>query len=338
MSQQQGNRTVLVTGACGFIGAHLCRGLAERGDSVVAVDQKPLEADPELDWLLSPVKEKIAFVRLDTGDLAGLVRAARDHQVEAIIHAAALTDPVLIMREPLFSMKSMVGSTLNVLETARLLSLRRVIYISSLAVYAAMEYEPIDENHPVHRTDQPPSIGAYSSSKLASESIGLTYWGLYEVDFLALRLSAVYGFGMRYPMYIKPMVENALSGQATAFEQGGDMCRDYTYIGDVVDGTLRALDAEKALEQRIFNVSSGRPLVKASEVAQEIKRVLPEASIEIGGGRSEIEQREVKRGQLSIERAREAFGFESAYPIREGVKAYIEVYGQYLDETGRKRA
>ncbi len=327
------SRTVLVTGGCGFIGAHVCRGLAERGDSVVCVDVKPIEADPQLAWLLDPVQERIRFVGLDTANLSGLLRAAQDHQVDSIIHTAAIVNPLMILSEPLFSIKSMLEGTLNVLETARILNLERVIYLSSLAVYAAAEYEPIDEDHPVHKSGQAPSLATYSTSKLASESAGMTYWGLYGVDWVVLRLSAVYGFGMRYPMYVKPMVENSLVGAATRFEKGGDMKRDYTYVKDVVAGTLLALSCTKSLEHRIFNLSTGLPLVKASEAAKMVRQCLPDASIEIGPGLSELEENEVKRGQLSIEKARQQLGFEPAYPIAEGIKDYVLTYRQYLDDS-----
>jgi nucleoside-diphosphate-sugar epimerase len=327
------SKTVLVTGGCGFIGAHICRGLAERGAAVVCADMKPLEADPQLAWLLGPVRDRICFVGLDTTNLAGMLRAARDHHVDSIIHAAAIVDPVLILSEPLFSVKSMLDGTLNVLETARILNLKRVIYLSSIAVYTAAEYEPMDEDHPVHKSDQAPSLATYSSSKLASESVGMTYWGLYGLDFIVLRLSAVYGFGMRYPIYVKPMVENSLIGAATRFDKGGDMKRDYTYVEDVVAGTLLALDCTKSLEHRIFNLSTGLPLVKASEVAKVVRECLPDSSIEIGSGLSELEETEVKRGQLSIEKARKELGLEPGYPITEGIKDYIQVYRQFLNDS-----
>jgi len=336
--QEEAKKTVMVTGGCGFIGAHICRGLAERGDSVVCADVKALEADPELNWLLEPVKDRIRFIKLDTADLAGILRAARDHQAVSIIHTAAIVDPALILSEPLYSMKSMLDGTLNVLETARILNMERIIYLSSLAVYTAAEYEPMDEDHPVHKSDQAPSLATYSSSKLASESIGMSYWGLYGLDFIVLRLSAVYGFGMRYPMYVKPMVENSVIGTPTWFEEGGDMKRDYTYVKDVVAGTLLALDCTRPLEHRIFNLSTGIPLVKASEAAKVVKESVPDASIEIGAGLNELEKNEVKRGQLSIEKARKELGFEPRFSLSDGIKDYIEAFRQYVEGTKSKKA
>ena len=215
----------------------------------------------------------------------------------------------------------MLDGTLNVLEMAGILNLKRVIYLSSIAIYTAAEYEPMDEDHPVHKSDQAPSLATYSSSKLASESVGMTYWGLYGLPIHRIRLSAVYGFGMRYPIYVKPMVENSLIGRrpAMAVDKGGDMKGDYTYVEDVVAGTLLALDCTKPLEHRIFNLSTGLPLVKASEAAKVVRECLPDSSIEsVGSGLSELEETEVKRGQLSIEKARKELGLEPGYPITEG--------------------
>jgi nucleoside-diphosphate-sugar epimerase len=91
-------------------------------------------------------------------------------------------------------------------------------------------------------------LAAYTSSNLAAESFGLLYWGSYSVDFVAVRLSAVYGLEMQYPMYIKPMVENALLGLPSTFPAGADMARDYTYINDVVTGILLVLDYQKPFD------------------------------------------------------------------------------------------
>lgn len=266
-------KTILVTGGIGFIGAHICKALSQRGDYVVCADVKPLEANPQLDWLLEPVKSNIFFLKLDTTNLAGMIRATRDHHVDKIIHAAGLTDADIFLNEPMLAMRSIVGGSLTVFETARILDIRRVIYISSIAVYSSIEYEPMDEDHPVIRSNQPPPLAAYSSSKLASESFGLSYWGFYNLDFIAVRLSGVYGFGMQYPMYIKPMVENVLMGRPSQFDSGGDMSRDYTYIDDVVTGILLALDHEKPFNHRIFNLSNGQSPIKASEIAEVIKHI-----------------------------------------------------------------
>lgn len=327
------NKAVLVSGGTGFIGAHICKALAQRGESVICADIKPIEVNPQLNWFLEPVKNKIMFLKLDTTDLAGLLRATRDHQVGKIIHASAMTDSEVILNQPLLTMKSIVGGSLNIFETARILNLKRVIYISSIAVYSSVEYEPMDEDHPVLRSDQPPPLAAYSSSKLAAESFGLCYWGYHGLDFLAFRLSAVYGFGMQYPMYIKPMVEDALSGRPSKFQTGGDMSRDYTYVKDVVRGILLALDNQTPFQHRIFNLSSGEPPVKASQLAKIIRQILPNASIAIGNGLDEIEEKQVKsRGRLSIERARKEFGYEPKYSLTEGIKDYIQSYTEYMEK------
>ena len=323
-------KTVLVTGGTGFLGAHICRVLAERGDRVIQADLKPSEANPPLAWLLEPVRGGITFLRLDTENITGLIRACQHHGVESMIHASAITDLDLLVKEPAYSARSIIGGALNVMETARLLGIPRVIYISSIAVYSAVEYEPMDEDHTVLRSDQRPALASYTSAKLSCESLGLCYWGFHQLDFVAVRLSAVYGLGMNYPMYIKPMVEESLNGKAVRFSSGGDMIRDYTYISDVVSGIIQALDHPRSFRYRIFNLSSGEAPVRASELARVVRATLPEAQIEIGPGMTAIEEAQVKsRGRLSIERARREFGYAPRYSLSEGVRAYVEEFRAY---------
>src|SRR5215204_1791924 len=102
--------------------------------------------------------------------------------------------------------------------------------------------------------------GHYGTSKMAGEAIGLAYASFQDVDFISLRVTAIYGFGMRSPMYIKPMVENAVRGVPTRFATGGPMKRDYTHVLDCCEAIMRALDAPRWAEgeQRILNVAAGR--------------------------------------------------------------------------------
>lgn len=316
--------TTMITGGSGFLGTYVARMLAERGDQVVVFDAA--SPSPMLAALTQPFSEQIIYVRSQILDLSSLLRCARQYNVERMFHAAALYDPPYSLAEPAITYQVNVTGTLNVLEAARFLGVRRVVLSSSIAVYAPRQYEPIDEWHPILLPTSGNPLGHYGASKAAAEIIGLTYSSANGVDFIALRNSAIYGYGMRYPMYIKPMVENSVRGLPTRFATGGAMKRDYTHVKDVAQAVMHALGIPAAtLRQRVFNVGSGA-LHSASQVAETVRSVLPDADIEIGPGLSPMEESDMRaRGMLDLTAAREQLHYEPAYTLEAGIYDYIEM-------------
>src|SRR6266487_7072875 len=201
---------ILITGGSGFLGTYVIRQLAQRSDHIVSFDIAP--PAPQLAALTAAYAEHVTYVRGQILDLAGLMRCVKEHNIERIFHAAALYDPPYSLQDPAITFQVNVNGTINVLEAARLCGVQRVVQSSSIAVYAPRQYEPIDERHPIHIPSTGNPLGPYGASKAAAEIVGITYYSTNGVDFIALRNSAIYGHGMRYPMYIKPMVENSVRG------------------------------------------------------------------------------------------------------------------------------
>jgi UDP-glucose 4-epimerase len=190
----------------------------------------------------------------------------------------------------------------------------------------------------LRETDPPFSVTAgnpaahYGTSKMAGEAIGMAYASFQELDFTALRVTAIYGFGMRQAMYIKPMVENAVRGLPARFATGGPMRRDYTHVLDCCAGILRALEVSRLPEgeQRVLNVSAGKTHT-ASEVAAMVRRVIPAADIEIGDTLTPLEAGNVKmRAPLDISAARRVLGWSPQWTLEDGIRDYAERYRQYL--------
>ena len=318
--------TIMITGGSGFLGTYVARVLAERGDRVIIFDAAgPV---PELSALTAPFEQQIVRIRGQILDLSSLLRGVQQHRVERIFHAAALYDPPYSLEEPALTFQVNVNGTINVLEAARFLGLQRVVQSSSIAVYAPRQYEPIDELHPILLPSAGNPLGSYGASKAAAEIVGLTYYSSNGVDFIALRNSAIYGYGMRYPMYIKPMVENSVRKLPTRFATGGDMRRDYTHVKDIAQAVIKALDVPAStLTQRIFNIGSGT-MHSATEVAETVRKILPEADIEIGTGLSALEQSDMRaRGTLDLTAARQQLKYEPRYSLEAGIRDYIEMYG-----------
>ena len=328
--------SVLVTGGSGFLGCHIIKELVERGDRVVNYDIRPFSEDYR--WLLGEKERESAFERGSIEDLSELIAVVEKHNIEKVVHAAAIVDPPLLLDHPVLAYRVNIGGTINVLEAARLLGLSRVVYISSNGVFTSKKYEPINEEHPVLLPNEGPGNGPYSISKISCEAFGMSYADRFGFDFISLRPSAVYGFGMQYPMYIKPMVENSVRGVATRFETGRDFPRDYTYVADVCSAAIKALDTSKEdLKDRIFLIATGKKLATPGEIAETVRKFIPSADIEVGAGLTEWNKREIKyRGVIDIRRAREQLGYNPRYDIEEGIKAYINVFQMYLENEGVK--
>ena len=316
---------VLITGGSGFIGSYTAVEIARAGHEPVLFDMAPPSwgAAAALESLDSPPP----FVRGDIADLTELLSVLREHEITLIFHAAAVFDPPVSMTHPAPCYRVNVMGTVNVLEAARVAPVTRVVMASSIAVYAPRRYEPMDEAHPTNDPTGGNPLGPYGASKAAAELIGLTYASTGLMDFVGLRYSGVYGFGMRYPMYVRPMVESTVEGKPVSFPTGGDMPRDYTYVVDAARATCMALFAPPAdLRRRVFNVATGR-LTRASDLAGVVTSVLPDARIEIGPGLNDYERSDARmRGTLAIDAAREDLGFECAFDLAAGVADYAERY------------
>jgi len=314
----------LVTGGSGFIGVYLLKKLAEQGIEVINYDLAPPTI--ELQKYLGNQKDKIMFVKGNILDWPTFLSVVAEKKVQKIVHMAALFDPQESNRIPYFTHQVNIGGTLNVLEAAKIYRLQRVVFASSIGVYPEKSYEPMDEKHPVLIPGT--AHGShYGASKIAGEILGLAYWKNNGVSFVALRFSGVFGFGMRYPMFIKNMIENALQNKATEFKTGGELRRDYTYVKDCVKAIICALGAEdKRLTQRVYLTASGE-IISGGQVAQLVRDVISGAVIKIEPVLSDSEKiDQAKRGKLDISLAEKELGYKPQFHLKEAIKDYIELF------------
>ena len=330
-------RTILVTGGAGFIGSHVARRLAERGDRVVVFDARLPQA--EAAWWLLPVLERVSFWQGGVDQWPEVLAVVTGQRFDGIVHAAAIGDPAAVQRRPLLALRVNVEGSLNLLEATRLFAIPRIVLFSSIGALPGIRYQPVDASHPVICNDEGPGSGFYGASKVAVEAFAYGYRSAFGTDFIVLRPSAVYGFGQQHPIFVKPMVEDAVHGRPTRFAQGRDFPRDYTHVEDVADLAVRALDAPaESVRDRVFYAATGQPLRTAGEVADIVRRLIPTAAIEIGPGLSEADRLEIRyRGMLSIAAAAAQLGYTPRFArLEDGIADYIRVYRQYVAE-GRER-
>ena len=173
---------VLVAGGSGFIGSHLVRELLKKGDRVVILDQAPNTK------LIGDIVGQLKIVRGDATNLVDILHTVKENGVRDVYHLIALLADVS-QEKPLLAFKVNTESTLNFLEAARILSLRRIVFASSVAVYDPKATLPVSESSPL----RPASV--YGETKVSSEFYGMHYHKLFGVDFRALRFTTIYGLG-----------------------------------------------------------------------------------------------------------------------------------------------
>jgi UDP-glucose 4-epimerase len=328
------DRPVLVTGGTGFIGSYVVNALLESGRSVVAFDVRGLT--PEGRFVLGDRAEEAVVEEGSVDDWSRVLHVVRSHRPVDVVHLATITNPVYLFTNPMPGVRVNFEGTINVLEAARLFDVRRIVYFSSIGVLPAKQYEPIDAAHPIFLAREAVPTGVYGASKIAGEAFCFAYNQAFGTDFRTIRPSAVYGFGMQWPIFIKPMVEGAVRGETVTFESGGPFPRDYTHASDLASLALACLVGPDDAD-RVFYGATGEPLVTAGEVARIVMELVPGSRIEIPDLLTEADQMELPyRGRLSIDNARSQLGWEPRFQdVRDGIADYVERYRAFLDARSR---
>jgi len=329
--------TVLVTGGSGFIGTHLCKMLAERGDRVVNFDLYPRSGP--LSSLIRDIEPEIVYEKGDVANLTQLLALIQKHRPNRIAHLAASIDMQSIESYPMQVYEQMVGGTVNVLEAMRLLGgVERMVSLSSIGVLGTKQYEPIDCNHPTLMASEGPG-GLYGAGKAAGEAFCWAYADLFNLDIVQLRPSAAYGFLTRNEIFMNEMVEGALRGETVRLPHGRHVPRDYTHVHDIAGITLAALTAPSSrLKHRVFYAASGMsPLVTAGDIAGIVREMVPGADVDIGETNTPlIERYDLKmRGVHDVRPVQDQLGYTIKYrDIRAGMEEYADRYCEYLLSQG----
>ncbi len=310
---------VLVTGAAGFIGSHMCEALLARGDEVVGVDN----FDP---FYARAVKER---------NLEGLRRTAGFRLVEAdivrqplpldgvsvLLHLAARPGVRPSLEDPASYSETNVTGTVRVLEAARRAGIRRVVFGSSSSVYGNATPAPFAEDVPAAWP-----ISPYAASKRAGELMAHAFAHLYDMQIACLRFFTVYGPRQRPDLAIHRFTDLIARGQAVRMHGDGSSERDYTYITDCVDGILAAVEwtarPRSGGRAEPINVGGGAR-VRLDRLIQLIGRTLGrEVRIE----RHPDQPGDVRLTDADLRRAGEELGFRPKVGIEEGIRHFVRWY------------
>jgi UDP-glucuronate 4-epimerase len=321
--------SILLTGAAGFIGFHVAKALLERGDRVVGIDNINDYYDVRLkEARLAQLRAYpgFAFAQLDVADRDGIFAViARHRELRSIIHLAAQAGVRYSLENPYAYVDANVMGTLVMLEAARRIDrLTAITYASSSSVYGANRQQPFSVED---RVDQPVSL--YAATKRGCELMAHTYSHLFGMPATGLRFFTVYGPWGRPDMAAYLFTSAILAGQPIKVFNEGRMARDFTYIDDIVAGTIAAHDRSPAVAagvpHRIYNLGNHRPeqLLDFIAVLERLlgrtatKELLP------------LQPGDVPESFADIEASRRDLGFDPKTTIEVGLARFVQWYKQY---------
>ena len=265
---------ILITGAAGFIGSHLCERLVSRGDTVITLDNFNDYYDParkrENVYQLS---NHSCFIlrEADICDEETINRIFAEHRPEAVVHLAAYgAVRFSIGRAKLYTDVN-IGGSINLLEAAREIGVENFVFASTSSVYGNTKHLPFVETDPCN---QP--LAPYPASKRAVELMGYTYHHLHGLNFTALRFFNVYGPRGRPDMMPFIVTDSTVNQREIVLFDRGQMKRDWTYIDDIVSGIIAALD--QPLGYELINLGRGEPIFM-TDFVEIIERLVGQKAI-----------------------------------------------------------
>ena len=316
---------ILVTGAAGFIGYHVTQQLLSEGEEVLGIDNLNSYYDPalkqaRLDRLLR--HNRFAFRKIDVSEPEAIL-PLMDLEIEAIVHLAAQAGVRYSLENPFAYVQSNVMGQVAMLELARRIrGLKNFVYASSSSVYGANSKVPFDIKDDV---EQPQSL--YAATKRADELIAYTYAHLYGLACTGLRFFTVYGPWGRPDMAYYSFTRAIIEGKPIRIFNHGQMWRDFTYIDDIVQGTVRALRRPATGEppHAVYNLGNCQPQKLTDFVAVLEEKLGLKASLIF----APMQAGDVTHTFADIEASRRDLGFEPVTPIEAGLKHFVGWYKGY---------
>ncbi len=313
--------TILVTGAAGFIGFHLSRGLLEKGYRVIGLDSMNEYYDVSLKKsrleILKPYPDFV-FCKEDIQNLSGLKKIFQTHTIDRVCNLAAQAGVRYSLEDPFSYQKSNLEGFLNLLEMAREYQVQNFVYASSSSVYGSNEKTPFSVED---RVDTPVSL--YAATKKANELMAHAYHHLFGFPCTGLRFFTVYGPWGRPDMALFLFTDAIVNNRPIDVYNYGRMRRDFTYIDDIVDGTIAAIEKPHAYE--VFNLGNSN----TTELMEFIRVIEEELGMEAEKNMMPLQPGDVPATSADIQKSKEMLGFSPKTSIREGVHNFLVWYRGY---------
>ena len=330
---------ILVTGAAGFIGMHVCESLLKSGFNVVGIDNINDYYDVNLKMSRLEqltVFDNFKFYKLDLEDCNGLEEIFKQHEFSRIIHLAAQAGVRYSLENPRAYIGANIDGFMNILEAAKEHNVKHLVYASSSSVYGSNLQMPFNEDHNV---DHPLSM--YAATKKANELMAHTYSHLYNIPTTGLRFFTVYGPWGRPDMALFMFCKSIIENKPIDIYNHGQMQRGFTYISDIVEGIIKVMDkpavpdrnfigdnssaSTSSAPYRIFNIGNSEPC-PLMDYIHTLENIL---GIEAKKNFMEIQPGDVKSTSADTSKLENWVDFKPAVNIQTGIKEFVKWYREY---------
>jgi UDP-glucuronate 4-epimerase len=330
---------ILVTGTAGFIGSALATKLLNRGDHVIGIDNLNDYYDPSLKLArLEKLTSHSNFTeaRMSIEDKAAMDAVFREHNPDRIVNLAAQAGVRYSLENPYAYVDSNIYGFLNILENCRHCGIEHLVYASTSSVYGAHTNMPFSIHDHV---DHPVSL--YAATKKSNELMAHTYAHLFNIPTTGLRFFTVYGPWGRPDMALFMFTKKILAGEPIDVFNHGNHKRDFTYIDDIVEGVIRALDkaatpdpewrsdapdsATSAAPYRVYNIGNSEPvnLMRYIEVLEECLGKKAEYNL------LPLQPGDVPDTYADVTDLVNDVGYRPATSVEDGIAAFVEWYREY---------
>ena len=329
---------LLVTGAAGFIGAALCRVLLDRGDQVVGVDD--LNAYYDVNLKKARLEEltsstRFLFQKLDIANRVEVSDLFSSSDFDVVVNLAAQAGVRYSIENPSAYVDTNLVGFGNILEGCRHQAIDHLVFASSSSVYGANSKLPFSETDNV---DQP--ISLYAATKKANELMAHAYAELYQIPTTGLRFFTVYGPWGRPDMALFKFTKGILKGEPIPVYNRGEMIRDFTYIDDIVEGVVRAIDRPPLLDAdhennndpavrptpyQIYNIGNGHPVPLMRYIQALEKALGKKAQLEL----LPMQPGDVRATEADVSRLVSDLGYRPQIDVETGITRFVEWYCDY---------
>ena len=312
---------ILVTGGAGFIGCHLSKRLIELGHDVTIVDNFNQYYEPKLkrDRVKQLLKGlRFALREADITNPRQLDAIFRKRKIDAVCHLAAQAGVRYSIENPTAYVMANVVGTLNLLELSQKYRVKNFVFASSSSVYGDAKETPSSESHP---TDRPASV--YAATKKGGEALVYAYHSLYGFPATSLRFFTVYGPWSRPDMALLKFAKLIMEDKPIEIYNRGKMSRDWTYVDDIVDGIVRALN--KRLPYEVVNLGNGRPVELMAFISTLEKHLGKNAKKKY----LPKQAGDVLMTFADTRKARKLLGWKPRTSVDRGIKEFAEWFSAY---------
>ena len=333
------SKKILVTGAAGFIGYHLCEALIKEGYKVIGLDNINDYYDVNLKYARLQelgierkgaevfIKEnssvlhgkQMLFYRMNLEDRIELPKLFKEHHFDMVCNLAAQAGVRYSIENPEAYIDSNVTGFLNVLECCRRNKIKRLVYASSSSVYGNSNEVPFSENANV---DYP--ISLYAATKKSNELMAHTYSYLYDIETIGLRFFTVYGPWGRPDMAMFLFTDAILNNKSIKVFNNGDLSRDFTYIDDIVEGVVNTLlkTSKNKKLYKLYNIGNNEP-VKLMDFIVEIEKTL---NIKAKKKLMPMQPGDVKKTWANVDELTNDYKYYPKTTIQKGIYQFVKWY------------